>query len=359
MGRALGSPTSPSLAAPGGGEERRPGVARNNGNPLLSDRIMLVGLGRMRPTEPRATPISHGDPVHGGVGQPDPIILPVPAMLFARRAARLDALAEGNPMAAWLRFLAHLVRAQADAASRATPAAIPVSEVERAVAARMPPLAADSHRRDPAWRDSLFIMLRALDGAALPEPAQAAIGRLREHAGAGGAGGLEQLAHAYLGGGVPTQQAAEAVYVAAALQVYFAQLAASLAPGALALLPQRGRCPVCGSAPVAGVITAAGKLPGLRYLHCGLCATAWNHVRAACVNCGDSRTVALHEIEGGNGAVKAETCAACRGYAKMLYQAQDMQVEPMADDLASLGLDMLLADAGWSRHAPNPLILVG
>src|SRR5579859_7812084 len=100
----------------------------------------------MRPTEPRSTPISHGDPVHGGVGQPDPIILPVPATLFARRAARLDALAEGNPMAAWLRFLAHLVRAQADAASRATPAAIPVSEQERAVAARMPPLAADSHR---------------------------------------------------------------------------------------------------------------------------------------------------------------------------------------------------------------------
>jgi FdhE protein len=82
-------------------------------------------------------------------------------------------------------------------------------------------------------------------------------------------------------------------------------------------------------------------------------------VRAACVNCGDSRTVALHEIEGGNGAVKAETCDACHCYAKMLYQAQDMQVEPMADDLASLGLDMLLADAGWSRHAPNPLILVG
>ena len=263
-------------------------------------------------------------------------------------------------MAAWLRFLAHLARAQADAAtSRVTAAAIPAEDVERAVAAGMPPLAADSHRRDAVWRDRLSTILRALQGVALPEPARAAIERLGEQAGEGRGTGSEQLADAYLAGSVPTAQAAEAVYVAAALQVYFAQLAASFSPGALALLPQRGRCPVCGSAPVAGIVTAAGKLPGLRYLHCGLCATAWNHVRAACVNCGNSRTIALHEIEGGNGAVKAETCSACRGYAKMLYQAQDMQVEPMADDLASLGLDLLLADAGWSRHTPNPLILVG
>ena len=86
-------------------------------------------------------------------------------------------------------------------------------------------------------------------GLTMPEPAQAAIGWLQVHAEAGGESGLEQLADAYLGGGVPARQAAEAVYVAAALQVYFAQLAASLASGALALLPQRGRCPVCGSAP--------------------------------------------------------------------------------------------------------------
>jgi FdhE protein len=43
----------------------------------------------------------------------------------------------------------------------------------------------------------------------------------------------------------------------------------------------------------------------------------------------------------------------------MLYQAKDMTVDPFADDLATLGLDLLVAEAGWSRHAPNPLILVG
>ena len=79
-------------------------------------------------------------------------------------------------------------------------------------------------------------------------------------------------------------------------------------------------------------------------------------MRAVCINCGESRSLVLQELEGGNGAVKAETCDACHGYAKMLYEAQDMAVEPMADDLASLGLDIKVSEAGWSRHAPNPLI---
>ena len=82
-------------------------------------------------------------------------------------------------------------------------------------------------------------------------------------------------------------------------------------------------------------------------------------MRAVCITCGKSRTVSLQGIEGDAGAVKAETCDDCHSYAKMLYQAQDMQVDPFADDLATLGLDVLVAEAGWSRHAPNPLLLVG
>ena len=52
------------------------------------------------------------------------------------------------------------------------------------------------------------------------------------------------------------------------------------------LLPRRGSCPVCGSMPVGAVITASGRAPDTRYLHCGLWATAWNHVRTVCADCG-------------------------------------------------------------------------
>ena len=84
-------------------------------------------------------------------------------------------------------------------------------------------------------------------------------------------------------------------------------------------------------------------------LRCSLCSVAWNHVRAVCITCGQSQSVALKGIEGESGVVKAETCDECHAYAKMLYQAHDMKVDPIADDLATLGLDLLVAEAGWSR----------
>jgi FdhE protein len=294
-----------------------------------------------------------GDPTREGVGEPDPIILPNAPILFARRAARLDALADGHPMAGWLRFVACLARAQA-AISLPWAAPIP-TRVECDVAARLPPLAADGHARDAVWRDGLASLLSGVTDDALPSATLSAIDRLRQR----DIGAVEALADAYLRGDLPANEADVAPFVAVALQVYFAHRAAALPVAALRLLPQRGLCPVCGSAPVAGVITAAGRATGVRYLHCGLCATAWNHVRAVCINCGESRTLVLWDLEGGNGAVKAETCDACHCYAKMLYQAQDMAVEPLADDLASLGLDIKVSEAGWSRHAPNPLILAG
>jgi FdhE protein len=109
---------------------------------------------------------------------------------------------------------------------------------------------------------------------------------------------------------------------------------------------------------VSAVVTASGRAPGSRYLHCSLCSTAWNHVRAVCITCGKSGTLSLKSIEGDAGAVKAETCAGCRTYAKLFYQAKDTQIDPFADDLATLALDVLVAEDGWSRHAPNPLLLI-
>ena len=290
-----------------------------------------------------------GDPTRETVGQPVPIILPDPAGVFTRRADRLEVLAMDHPMADWLRFMARLARGQHDAAL-AMPAAVPVTvtEVE-------PPLAFDSHRRGPIWQAGLDIVLRQIDHPGLPDQALAAMRRLAaRHSLA-----REALADAYLCGGVPREQTGEAVYVAAALAVYFAHRAAALELADVHLLPQRGRCPVCGSWPVAGVITGAGRATGVRYLHCGLCATAWNHVRAVCITCGGSRGLALLGIEGEDGATQAETCDECHSYAKMLYQAKDMAVEPMADDLASLGLDILVGEAGFDRHAANPLVLAG
>jgi FdhE protein len=77
-----------------------------------------------------------------------------------------------------------------------------------------------------------------------------------------------------------------------------------------------------------------------------------------CITCRSTGALSLRSFEGDSGAVKTEVCDDCHTYAKMLYQAKDMQIDPFADDLATLGLDMMVAEAGWARHAPNPLLLV-
>lgn len=296
-----------------------------------------------------------GDPF-AGVKAPEPLILPDPTTRFARSAARLEALSAGHPMTEWLHFMARLSQAQHLVATTLRPfARLEQVTVEQAVAARMPPLAADGYRRDPAWRDGLAMLLDAFDRRAIPSPARDVIASLRSR----GGDALEALADGFLGQGVDAADAGATLYVAAALQVFFTRSAADLPLAALRLLPQRGLCPCCGSTPVSGMVTASGQTPGTRYLYCSLCSTAWNHARAVCITCGEARGLSQRGIEGDSGTIKAETCDQCRTYAKMLYQIHDMKLDPFADDLATLGLDLMIAEAGWARHAPNPLLLTG
>jgi len=296
-----------------------------------------------------------GDP-HGGVKAPQALIPPDPTTRFANTAARLEALSAGHPMEDWLRFMARLARAQHVAAGAVGSCRkLEKVEVERAVRARIPPLSVDGHRRDATWREALAILLENFDDRDVPAPARAVMASLSHRK----ADEVENLADDFLHRGVNAADAGAALYVAAAIQVYFTHMAAALPEAYLQLLPQRGLCPCCGSRPVAGVVTATGRTPGTRYLYCSLCATDWNHVRAECITCCQARSVSLKEIDGGSGAVKAETCDECHTYSKVLYQAHDMKVDPFADDLATLGLDLLVCEAGWSRHAPNPLLLIG
>ena len=291
----------------------------------------------------------------GGVSAPDPLILPDPAKRFADAAERLEALAAGHPMEAWLRFMARLAEAQHTAATTLPPlSSVELASLAQAVEARLPPIAAETHRRESAWQDGLATILDDMADASVPDAARRVATALRQRS----PQDVESLAEAFLDSRVPADRVGEALYVAAALQVYFTRLAASLPTGALRLLPQRGLCPCCGSTPVTGLVTASGRTPGTRYLTCSLCATAWNHVRAVCITCGGSRRVSLKCIEGGSSAIKAEACDDCHTYAKMLYQAEDTKVNAFADDLATLALDVLVAEAGWARHAPNPMLMM-
>ena len=58
-------------------------------------------------------------------------------------------------------------------------------------------------------------------------------------------------------------------------------------------------------------------------------------------------------------AVQAETCPECRGYLKLCRLDRDPHLDPWADDLATLALDLLVDQEGFERAGLNFLLLQG
>jgi len=160
--------------------------------------------------------------------------------------------------------------------------------------------------------------------------------------------------------------AAAAPLLMAALQVHGVARAARFDAASVRPLDVAGLCPLCGTQPVASRVCAHSPYEGYRYLHCALCATEWHLVRVQCSLCGASgKNIAYQSLSaasdersdrGAEAAVRAETCEACHGYRKILYEEKDVAVEPLADDLASLSLDLLLGASGYHRAGSNPLL---
>ena len=281
-----------------------------------------------------------------------PILLPLASTLFADRAHRFAALASGHSLGDWLDFLGRLSRAQ-HTAINALPA-LPLPDAASLAQARthgMPPL--NMAVRPPVWRDVLRQIAREL-GKDAPDGARQAVDALLVAADAG----LEKLADSLLRGEPEAADAAGLPFVAAALQVVFTRLASQLDASQLQKLDANGICPCCGSPAVASVVRLGATINNLRYLHCCLCNTEWNVPRATCTTCDTDKAVALQEVEGSKGVVRAETCDACKSYLKIVYQEKDPNVDPVADDLATLALDLLVDEAGYGRSGPN-LLLIG
>lgn len=270
--------------------------------------------------------------------------------VFKQRAERFWQLAQGHPFGGYLAFLATLAQAQQEALAHFP--AVPLPGAEQQALCRehgMPVLGAQAWPRDAAWRAGLKGMLRHMDAASLPGPASEAVARLMQT----GDAELEEIASKLLAGDLAAVGAQDMPFVAAALQVYWIRMAAALGEHAFGRLEQGGLCPVCGSHPVAGIVRIGGTEQGLRYLSCSLCSTEWHMVRIKCSTCESTHGINYYHLEGSNGAVKAESCDDCNSYLKLLNMEKDSQVEAVADDLATLALDVLMDEAGKARGGPN------
>lgn len=308
-------------------------------------------------------------------GQQVPFLrLPERASVFAERETRLRELAAGHAMRDYLLFVAELARGQQRVLDDAPVVALPTGEQSDAAAREgRPLLAAGSWPRDPAWRGALHRLLDDLLPRLGASPAAATVKALR----AAPADEVERQADRLLGGVMLGLNLAWAPLLAAALQVYFTHLvlATEAARGADRLSPF-GRtddptlCPCCGSRPVASISRIGGDASGYRYLHCALCSAQWHMVRIKCTHCQGTKGIAYQALQplpghgrpatgAAEGAVQAETCDECGHYLKIVHMEKDPHVEPVADDLASLTLDLLVAEEGRQRHGVNLLLLFG
>lgn len=269
-------------------------------------------------------------------------ILPPSADLFARRAARLRQLA--TDAGDGLNLLAELADAQ-----------------QGALAA-----VGDCGCRLPAghdWQHPALASAEAVVQGGLKAIYDRLAGQLGARTGAlptfdeivGRVPALRaHLAGAAVAGGEPAD-----IVLAAALQVVWTAAAQHLDVPAANLPLAEGACPCCGSAPHGGIVLAGEGRAGLRYLECSLCGTRWNAVRARCTLCDDVGVVAYLGLAEAHPAVQAEVCDGCHGYVKTFFQDKDPRVEPLADDLATLALDVLVGEQGYGRGAPNAFLPAG
>ena len=280
----------------------------------------------------------------GSPGEITFLKLPRPAELFARRARRFRDLSPGNPMGEFLDALADVADAQGEALACLP---VPAPGPEPVLTA---PLRASSHARAPVWRDVLASVVGSLRSRPWPAPAAQALRRL---AGAWPEE-LEAMADGVLAGMPASTDLAAAPFVGAALQVYFTALASTLPAERVA--HGDGACPVCDSAPVAGLVLGDDKL---RYLSCSLCGSEWNLTRIQCWSCRGTGGIRYLGVAGDQGGIKAEACSTCGAYLKLFYREKMPDAEPLADDVASLTLDLLAAQDGWGRSGVNLFLLGG
>ncbi len=321
-----------------------------------------VSKGDVQPTAPgqkKSFDEIKPDPDKIGISGSVPFVrLPEPGSLFKARAARLLALAPGHALEPYLRLVAEVARAQAVVEADRAAAGWDVAEPDQAARALrvehgMPPLSRHDIEADPSFQEALAGLLDALDLATAPEEARAARDALK----AASPEDRLDLAVQIFEGAIPLERVAECLFVAAALQVCLARRAARLDAKALKPVAD-GVCPCCGGAPTASLVVGWTPADKARYLSCSLCGTLWNHVRIRCTACGSGEGITYYNLDEVSADVQAETCTVCQSYLKHLHQHRTPDLDPVADDIASYGLDLKIAEEGFRRAGLNLLFVV-
>lgn len=287
--------------------------------------------------------------------------MPERTSVFKARAQRLKQLATGNAIGDYLNLMAMLVEAQQEAlntlADEPDNNAQDQARINLANTHLMPLILATDQVRNPLWRHVLDQLLDHVEKAGnLPASLTELISDIRHS----NSNERDSQAEAILKRDDAIVNPASAPFFAAALQVSCVDLVSRFSIRDIPLLDMPGLCPCCGSPPVASVVRMDGQAQGHRYLQCSMCAAQWHMVRIKCTQCYSTKGIAYQAIAEcsatGMAATKAETCDECHSWLKIFYQEKDPYIEPLADDLASVTLDLLMGETAYTRRHGNPLL---
>jgi FdhE protein len=289
-------------------------------------------------------------PLHiGEEAKPPLAVLPEPATLFAARAARFAALAPDHQLKGYLEFLSAVAKAQAAILPDLPAVTLPdEATLARAFEHGMAPLARASLPDRATALKTLEALLEALQSVPMPDKAMAAL----EGVIAADEAERATMIEAVLSDMLPPEEIAEHVFVASAMQVHFARLAALLEADKLTPVAD-GACPACGGPPVASSVVGWQNSQSTRFVTCGCCATQWHVVRVKCVACSSTKGIHYNHVQGTADTLKAECCDECQHYLKVLSLITDPAMDPVADDVASAGLDLLVKEKGFARAGFN------
>jgi FdhE protein len=297
--------------------------------------------------------------IAASTGQAYPAILwPQQDTVFAERAVRLRQLAHQHPLRDFLLFAAALSQAQQQALPllAEAPASMPASAG--------PVFAAHTWQPAHSWQTVLHSIVQQTSTASEGAVQQTLL-RLQGQT----PQWLDQQAGRLLSGNMVGLDFAAAPIIAAALQVYWVHLAGYAQTRYQPSNEQAAGhsiCPCCASLPVATITRTAQGAAGQRYAQCALCCTQWLVPRVQCVQCGGTQHITYQSLQpqavetaSAMAVVQAEACDDCGYYIKIMHSDRDPFVEPVADDLATLTLDLLVAGTGKQRHGVNYLLLFG
>ena len=280
-----------------------------------------------------------------------PLLFSSPKNLYQRRAARLRELAQDHPLADYLLFAAAIADAQLELFENMPIPQDPRLEKLSGEQLAHQPLNTQHWQRDPIWRKLLTALLEKLKPSA-NDQILTTIEWLEKAADSE----LEDLADKVLAQEFATISSDKAVFVWAALSLYWLQLVQQIPHNAKQESTENLHCcPVCNTAPTASLVHF-GSQQGLRYLHCALCESEWNMVRSQCSNCGQNKELDYWSIDDYMAAIRSESCGSCKSYLKIMFQEKEPKVEVIADDLASLFLDMEMEEKGFMKSGLNPFI---